>query len=111
MNTDREEISGTGPENFHLGISELTRTVKFLDSSDVVFAIYPNPASDHFTITGFDDLKALEIYDRRGRKLATYFGPSLTRTIDVDDLDNGVYWVKGYFFPKQSVYRRVVVQH
>ncbi|MEW7279578.1 T9SS type A sorting domain-containing protein [Aquimarina sp. 2201CG1-2-11] len=110
MNT-QDEISGTESENFQLSISELTRTVKFLDSSDVVFAIYPNPVSDYFTITGFEGLKALEIYDKGGKKKKTYFGANLTRSIGVEDLENGVYWIKGYFFPKQSVFRRIVVRH
>ncbi len=122
IDKDQDRISGVQSQNekyfntdnavdFRPSISEVTRTIKVQDSLDVVFGIYPNPVSDYFTITGFDDLKVLEIYDRGGKKVRIYHGASLTRSISVGDLENGVYWIKGYFFPKESVFRRVIVKH
>ncbi len=91
--------------------SEVTRTVQVRDPIDVYFEIYPNPASSYFTIIGFDNLKALEIYDIGGRKIRSYIGESLTRSISVEDFQEGVYWLKGYFFPKESLLRKVVIKH
>jgi Secretion system C-terminal sorting domain len=60
------------------------------NNPDNNFKIYPNPASDYFTIEMENELKSVEIYSIHGQKVLT----SNSKSINVSDLSKGIYFVR-----------------
>ena len=54
------------------------------------FKIFPNPATDNFTIETENDIKSVEIYSIQGQKVVT----STSKNIDVSNLSKGMYMVR-----------------
>mgnify|MGYP003601147020 FL=1 len=54
------------------------------------FKIFPNPATDTFTIETENDIKSVEIYSIQGQKVLT----SNSKNIDVSNLSKGMYMVR-----------------
>jgi hypothetical protein len=80
-----------------------------------VFALYPNPANTSVTVelrSGMDTVETalVEIYDMRGRKVLTVGRISLPKeVIRVDDLPNGLYFVR-IMAGKQTETIKLIVQ-
>ena len=54
--------------------------------------LHPNPANGHITING-KDLKAAEVFNTLGQRVATAMGEDETLQIDISSLPAGVYFV------------------
>ncbi len=69
-------------------------TTAVLSNSDheqkLNFSLYPNPASDYFTIEMENEIKSVEIYSLQGQKVLT----SNSKIITVSDLSEGIYFVR-----------------
>jgi hypothetical protein len=71
-----------------VGINEL--------ASSTDFSLYPNPASDHVTISMNENSKHeadIRIYDMTGKEVKNYNTSSSLLTIDRDNLQSGIYFV------------------
>ncbi|MDY8134625.1 HYR domain-containing protein [Aquimarina sp. 2201CG5-10] len=91
---------------------EVLRTVIVEDPNDTTsITIFPNPATDSFTITGTGDIEAVELYDMIGRKIMALDQVTIDTPISVANLAMGAYWVKVYFSPKGSTMKRILVEH
>ena len=60
------------------------------NSNNLKAAIYPNPASDNFTIEMENEVKSVEIYSLQGQKVLTETG----KNINVSNLSKGIYLVR-----------------
>ena len=69
----------------------LSNAVVALDAS---VSVFPNPAKDHIEIRSASNLKSIELFDVRGRVLATKIVGVLQTDFDVSIYPNGVYFVK-----------------
>ena len=69
----------------------LSNAVVALDAS---VSVFPNPAKDHIEIRSASKLKSIELFDVRGRVLATKIVGVLQTDFDVSIYPNGVYFVK-----------------
>ncbi len=73
--------------NFTLGIEEnKNESIETFSS----YSIYPNPTNNYFTIDGYVDGYKVELYDLSGRKIIEDY----QQTINIEDLQTGVYIVK-----------------
>ena len=70
-----------------LGISPLSVNENNITNN---FKIYPNPATNNFTIETENDIKSVEIYSIQGQKVST----SNSKNIDVSNLSKGMYMVR-----------------
>jgi hypothetical protein len=59
-----------------------------------VFLAYPNPASDHITVTGLTAGETVRLYSASGMQVGVYVALSSEQTIDVSTLPGGVYYLK-----------------
>ncbi|MBV5315608.1 MAG: T9SS type A sorting domain-containing protein [Prolixibacteraceae bacterium] len=58
------------------------------------YCIYPNPASDHFFLSGTsDDLIQIDIFNLWGQKIIQIENPIIEKGIDISSLEKGVYLV------------------
>ena len=89
---------------------EVIRTV-IVNNPNPILEVFPNPASDYIRILNFEDLKGLEIYDITGKKIQRLNQQQLQEYIRVDHLSEGIYWLKGYFPPKGSVFKKIMIKH
>jgi hypothetical protein len=82
-------------------------------SADDVAQIYPNPASNFFTITAIQDqLTACSLYAPDGRMiLDKNIENKKSFTIDAGDLSNGIYYLKFTDRKRKSFYKKIVVDH
>ena len=73
----------------------LTQSPTVLDSQsfqtkNLKASMYPNPASDHFTIEMENEVKSVEIFSLQGQKVLT----SKNKNVDVSGLSKGMYLVR-----------------
>ncbi len=54
------------------------------------FIIYPNPTDNSFTISNFDQIKSIEVYDLMGKLYQLPQGEN----ININHLENGIYLIK-----------------
>lgn len=59
-------------------------------TNNLKVSIYPNPASNNFTIEMKNELKSVEIYSIQGQKMLA----SNSKNIDISDLSKGMYLVR-----------------
>lgn len=60
-----------------------------------LFKLYPNPNNDIITIKGIkNNLTSIKIYDIKGKKIRSIKTDSISKTIDISDLRNGIYFFK-----------------
>jgi hypothetical protein len=93
--------------------SELTELVKFVvndinNYQETSFNIFPNPTNGNITIESAE-LNRVEIYDVLGQKLVEYVNIFETLKINVNNYDNGIYFVKMYSENNVTVVKRLVV--
>jgi len=95
--------------------SELTEGVeveiKYVDINDLQGSshkIYPNPTTGFVTISG-EGLSNVEIYDIQGRLLVQYNHINEKLQINVNHLNNGIYFVKMYSETNMVAVKRMVV--
>ncbi|WP_298543377.1 FG-GAP-like repeat-containing protein [uncultured Aquimarina sp.] len=88
---------------------EVIRTV-IVNNPDPILEVFPNPASDYIRILNVENLKGLEIYDMTGKKIHQFNQQQLQEYIKVDHLSAGIYWLKGYFPPKGSVSKKIMIK-
>lgn len=60
------------------------------NSNNLKATIYPNPASDHFTIEMESEVKSIEVFSLQGQKVLT----SKNKNVNVSNLSKGIYLVK-----------------
>ncbi len=77
-------------EVLNLYTNNSTLASKELNLQNTKPAIYPNPATDTFTIQMENDLKSVEIYSIQGQKILT----SKSKKINISGLAKGIYLVK-----------------
>lgn len=77
--------------------SDQSEQLNLIDAVQSKTKIYPNPTTDFFYIDA-NDVSKVEIYDFNGKMLRVI--DSLTHRISVQDLAQGVYFVKIYFLNK-----------
>lgn len=85
-----------------------TSTAGLRDLDDVQFSIYPNPASDTFTIDVDGKDADVQIIDPNGREMFKTNLTSVSQIIDISMLDAGVYFVKVIVNGKVSIQRLVI---
>ncbi|QSE97434.1 Ig-like domain-containing protein [Fulvivirga lutea] len=86
-----------GNENFESAVVSRTFEIISVTSTSVrdiePVSIYPNPASNQITLTGnIDQTAKIFISDMKGN-LVRQIKPELTESIDVSDLNNGIYLI------------------
>ncbi|MDY8134325.1 FG-GAP-like repeat-containing protein [Aquimarina sp. 2201CG5-10] len=89
---------------------EVIRTV-IVNNPNPILEVFPNPASDYIRILNFENLQVLEIYDMTGKKIYQFNEHQLQEYIKVDHLQEGVYWLRGYFISKGFVSKKIVIKH
>ena len=69
--------------------------VSTYDNKDLIY--YPNPSHNQLTISNIDtDIKYIYIYDLSGKLIKSYLiGLSDIININISELPNGVYFLKG----------------
>jgi hypothetical protein len=67
--------------------------IQTINAQNLVFQIYPNPASNSISIN-YSDLKRIEILDLNGRVIKTFIASD--KTISVSDIPNGEYIIHVY---------------
>ena len=88
--SDENTLRSLGINNYDVvivGIGPLD-TNEFNSANN--FKIFPNPATDNFTIETENDIKSVEIYSIQGQKVVT----STSKNIDVSNLSKGMYMVR-----------------
>lgn len=69
--------------------------VDVANSSDINLSVYPNPATGDFTtITNPEEAESMTILNALGEVVYTVNAPSMTETINVANLANGIYFVQ-----------------
>ncbi|WP_228853001.1 cellulase family glycosylhydrolase [Aegicerativicinus sediminis] len=71
------------------------------------FQIYPNPAQENILITSNEVISQLEIYDTTGKRVMGI--NSTTKSVDVENLANGLYLVKVFGKNNKVSIKRIVV--
>jgi hypothetical protein len=97
-----------------VGSTSTGRHDKVVHTTTQNISLYPNPIENllHVKIQGeANDAIALELYDTQGRKLNTFSleHPGVA-TLDLSDLNNGVYFLKIYM-NKNLITSRKIVKH
>jgi hypothetical protein len=91
--------------------SELSEEVGIKQHFASSFNIFPNPATNEFTITNYElRITSVEIYDVFGKKLLSHTANRTSQTtINVSHLQSGVYFVKIYTENNQFGVKRLVI--
>jgi hypothetical protein len=91
MNFDELRIDTTWS-----GVTPKTATASTRDNSIEGFATYPNPVTDkRFTITSSSsNTKQVSIFNLLGKKVFEQSFSGLQKTLDVTDLNSGIYILK-----------------
>ncbi len=74
--------------------NEALTAVKDMDQDHQVIHIFPNPASDHFTVNSMIPLKSITLYDYFGKIITSYSYLSLSNEIVTDQLSSAAYLLK-----------------
>lgn len=78
-------------------------------SEETGLTILPNPASEFFTITSYDPVKLVTIFDISGKEVMRYDGADINR-VDIKGLSNGVYSCRIYSASGKETIKRLVKQ-
>ncbi|WP_219011089.1 HYR domain-containing protein [Aquimarina litoralis] len=81
-----------------------------ISEEDIPIAIYPNPATDSFSINTNREIEAVELYDMRGRKVETFIHEAVNSPMSLEKLATGMYWVKIYLSPKGLIIEKIMVE-
>ena len=73
------------------------------------FSIYPNPAREQITIFG-ENLSAFGIYNSVGQQLGQYDMEGNSRTISVNQLPAGIYFIKVQTFNGGNASRKIIIR-
>lgn len=76
------------------------------NSNDLKATIYPNPASDNFTIEMENEVKSIEIYSLQGQKVLA----STSKKINVSNLSKGIYMVKIEDKNKATTTQKIILE-
>lgn len=57
------------------------------------FSVYPNPAREQISLDGVEEAGSYRIFDLTGRELAHGVWETLSPTIDISQLPQGMYWI------------------
>jgi hypothetical protein len=66
----------------------------FPSAEESAFLIYPNPATDKVTIISKEEIQAIEVYNQQGQLVMRKDGNSVSNTIDISELRQGIYFLK-----------------
>lgn len=87
-------INGSAGLYSHTVSVSLCTTINEVDKNNT-FSIYPNPTSGEFTISTFENINEIEVYDLIGQVIfKTQFAPNAAEQIDLNDKPNGIYFIK-----------------
>ena len=78
---------------YHENDEEKSLTVESVKSS---FSIFPNPTSNHITISSEEDFHTIEIFDMLGRMVHSQMNYEKKITLDVSNYNTGVFC--SYYF-------------
>lgn len=73
--------------------------------------LYPNPAAKSLVVEGLDAATAYQLYDLTGRLCRSGLLTPAARQVDVQSLQNGIYWLQLHAGSGSLVRLKVVVQH
>ena len=83
-------LTAQGVYGLYLSQSAFVLDTKSFQAKNLKATLYPNPASDNFTIQIENEIKSVEIYSLQGQKVLT----SNTKNINVSGLSKGIYLVR-----------------
>jgi len=89
------------------GVTVIINCVGIQDVQVSSFEIFPNPTTGEVTMRG-EGLSRVEFYDIQGRKLNEYNATGKLQ-INVNHLNNGIYFVKMYSGTNMAVVKRMVI--
>jgi hypothetical protein len=72
--------------------NKVTLDVEEVEDIDFNIKVYPNPATNYFTVSG-DGLSTIEVYDMSGRLRKSFKTAVTTNTISADNLSSGLYLI------------------
>jgi len=61
------------------------------DNNSITVAVYPNPATDSFTIDSIDEISSVRIYNVLGQEVLNVAPNNTSATIDISALRSGIY--------------------
>lgn len=79
-------------------------------SNNNLIAIQPNPANGFVVISSTTEIEKIEVLNLAGQVLVSEKADSKTHQLDLENLANGVYFVKVYNSQKQMSLKKLVVQ-
>jgi hypothetical protein len=86
---------GGGTDSGHVRVYDLNAVLSTasLEFDESMLTIYPNPASDEFTIQNSESIsvKQVAIYDLSGKRVKSRFGNGVISTVSIE---SGVYYVR-----------------
>ena len=99
MSETKSNETGSGCVNALLALEEIENYEDITSVNDNLmddFKVYPNPVNDRLYIETSTQIQSIEVYDIYGRiqNLRNSETQKLRNSIDVSDLNNGIYFVK-----------------
>jgi hypothetical protein len=92
-------------DNFKLSTQVLNSTAKSNQITSNNFNVYPNPVTDKLTISTDEKISIIKLYDLTGKLLIEN---NNSKTLDVNTLQNGVYFVSVTFLNGNISTKKVV---
>ena len=83
-------LTAQGVYGLYLSQSQIVLNSQSFQTKNLKATIYPNPASNNFTIQIENEVKLVEIYSLQGQKVLT----SNTKNVNVSSLSKGMYLVR-----------------
>ncbi|MDA3891646.1 MAG: family 16 glycosylhydrolase [Salinivirgaceae bacterium] len=85
---------------------------KSADISNIIkkenISLYPNPASDYVIIDGLKDMNFINLYDRAGKLILQKSIRNTKQTIDLKNINSGIYFFKISGFNGNNVYKLII---
>lgn len=80
------------------------------ETENEMVMLFPNPSSDKLYLQSSAPMNSIVVYDSMSRKIMDNKTSAMNYEISVDQLSNGVYWIKIHYENKRNLSRRFVVQ-
>jgi Secretion system C-terminal sorting domain len=86
-------------------------TLDIQEVSKADFVVYPNPSKSSVQVRSQQVIQEINLIDIRSRIVLQFNSLKETATIDVGQLEEGIYIVQSKFKDQEVVYKKIVVQH
>ncbi len=83
-------LTNQGVYGLYLSQNTSTLSSQNFNANNLKATIYPNPATDNFTIEIENELKSVEIYSLQGQKVMNYN----SKNVNISSLSKGIYMVR-----------------